>query len=82
MEAEVGSGRYHPPGVGKSTGTTKPYSGGTGVQEMTQGKITRPSSNSKCKGQATLQTNLDSGRILQHKAVSDSRKCKEKENVH
>ena len=25
---------------------------------MTQGKITRPSSNSKCKGQATLQTNF------------------------
>ena len=36
------------------TGTTKPFSGGAGVQEISQGKINGPSSYSEGKGQATF----------------------------
>jgi len=61
VEAEVGSGRYHPPGVGKAKSL--------GLAVIQNAK-------------ARQHSRLISGRILQHKAVSDSRKCKEKENVH
>jgi len=63
VEAEVGSGRYHPPGVGKAKSL------GLAVIQ-----------NAKARQHSRL-TWIREG-YSNTKAVSDSRKCKEKENVH